>query len=59
MVPAGSGPFVWEEEEMLRKRLKEIQLEFKSTSWVVLVLVQIADLYDLCEGVSGSLACDS
>lgn len=60
MVPAGSGPFVWEEEEeMLRKRLKEIQFEFKSTSWVVLVLGQIADLYDLCERVSGSLACDS
>lgn len=33
--------------------------EFKATSCFVPALMQIADLYDLCERVSGSLACDS
>lgn len=60
MVPAGSGPFVWE-EEILCKELEKYSLcqEFKSASWPVLALMQIADLNDLCEGVSGSLACYS
>lgn len=58
MVPAGSGPFVWK-EEILCKQLKKYSScqEFKSASWVDLALMQIANLNDLCERVSGSLAC--
>lgn len=58
MVPAGSGPFVWE-GEILCKQLEKHRLcqEFNSVSWAVLALMQIADLNDLCERVRGSLAC--
>lgn len=44
MVPAGSGPFVWE-KETLCKQLEKCSLcqELKSASWVVLALVQIPE----------------
>lgn len=58
MVPAGSGPFVWE-EEIICKQLEKIQ----HVSGVQICLLSCScahadpDLNDLCERVSGSLAC--
>lgn len=63
MVPAGRGPFVWGEIHMLCKPSSERHLVPVSGVLSNLLffpaLMQIADLYDLCERVSGSLACDS
>lgn len=62
MVPAGRGPFVWGEKQRLqpawRKTSGACLRSFKLPP-VFPALMQIADLYDMCERVSGSLACDS
>lgn len=63
IVPAGSGPFVWKKRCMLCKLFRERHVVPVSGVLSYLLffpaLMQIADLYDLCERVSGSLACDS
>lgn len=63
MVPAGRGPLVWGEKHRLWERSGKRHLVPVSGVLSYLLffpaLMQIADLYDLCERVSGSLACDS
>lgn len=64
MVPAGRGPFVWKERCILCHPFEETRLVpvlgvLSCLLFFFPALMQIADLYDLCERVSGSLACDS